>query len=83
MDFDDPQYDANFEFDAPRYYDFEFMNEGTPGDRWFDTAPDGPGCKADKSKQQHVCVRQTSVVASTLTALSLWLQAPVLYCESR
>eukprot|EP00878_Enallax_costatus_P032392 GHUV01035597.1.p1 GENE.GHUV01035597.1~~GHUV01035597.1.p1 ORF type:complete len:243 (+),score=76.56 GHUV01035597.1:82-729(+) len=24
------------------------MNEGTPGDSWFDTAPDGPGSKADK-----------------------------------
>lgn len=50
MDFDDPEYDANFEFDAPRYYDFQAINEGTPGDKWFDTAPDGPGCKADKSK---------------------------------
>lgn len=52
MDFDDPNYDANFEFDAPRYYDFEAMNERTPGDKWFETAPDGPGCKADKSKLQ-------------------------------
>lgn len=55
MEFEDPDYDANFEFDAPRYYDFESMNEGTPGDKWFETAPDGPGCKADKSKslKQH------------------------------
>eukprot|EP00775_Hariotina_reticulata_P002311 gene2311-2619_t len=41
-------YDAKFEFDAPRYYDFDSMAGGTPGDKWFDTAPDGPGCKADK-----------------------------------
>lgn len=43
-------YDARFEFDAPRYYDFESMSQGTPADKWFDTAPDGPGCKPESKK---------------------------------
>jgi hypothetical protein len=43
----DDLYDARFEFDAPRYYDFESMSQGTPADSWFDTAPDGPGCKPE------------------------------------
>jgi hypothetical protein len=43
----DDMFDARFEFDAPRYYDFEAMSTGTPADKWFETAPDGPGCKPD------------------------------------
>jgi hypothetical protein len=42
-------YDERFEFDAPRYYDFEAMDGGgTPCDKWFDSAPDGPGNKPEK-----------------------------------
>jgi hypothetical protein len=44
----DDNYDARFEFDAPRFYDFEKMSGGTPVDKWFDTAPDGPGCKPER-----------------------------------
>jgi hypothetical protein len=43
----DDMFDARFEFDAPRYYDFEAMSSGTPADKWFETAPDGPGCKPE------------------------------------
>jgi hypothetical protein len=43
----DDLYDARFEFDAPRYYDFQAMSQATPADKWFDTAPDGPGCKPE------------------------------------
>lgn len=49
-----PDYDEKFEFDAPRYYDFESTEGGTPCDKWFDTAPDGPGCKPDKGKRVRV-----------------------------
>ncbi len=44
------EYDSRFEFDAPRFYDFEALGRGgSPhGDHWFSTAPDGPGCKPDK-----------------------------------
>jgi len=48
----DDLYDARFEFDAPRYYDFETMSGGTPADKWFDTAPDGPGCKPESEQLQ-------------------------------
>ncbi|WIA30497.1 hypothetical protein OEZ86_000581 [Tetradesmus obliquus] len=42
-------FDERFEFDAPRYYDFEAMDGGgTPCDKWFDSAPDGPGVKPEK-----------------------------------
>lgn len=43
----DDLFDARFEFDAPRYYDFQAMSPGSPADKWFDTAPDGPGCKPE------------------------------------
>jgi hypothetical protein len=41
-------FDGRFEFDAPRFYDFEAMSGGTPADKWFDTAPEGPGCKPER-----------------------------------
>jgi hypothetical protein len=43
----DDLFDTRFEFDAPRYYDFQAMSPGSPADKWFDTAPDGPGCKPE------------------------------------
>jgi hypothetical protein len=36
--------DERFEFDAPRFYDFQTMtSDCSPADVWFDTAPEGPG----------------------------------------
>jgi hypothetical protein len=36
--------DERFEFDAPRWYDFDSMtSDRSPADAWFDTAPEGPG----------------------------------------
>jgi hypothetical protein len=36
--------DQRFEFDAPRFYDFQTMTSGfSPVDTWFETAPEGPG----------------------------------------
>lgn len=62
-------YDAKFEFDAPRYYDFDSMTVGTPGDKWFDTAPDGPGCKADKGRLvmwQLICSRDPGALVTVV-----------------
>jgi hypothetical protein len=39
--------DERFEFDAPRFYDFEAGSPASPADKWFDTAPDGPGHKPE------------------------------------
>lgn len=40
------EYDVRFEFDAPRFYDFQKADmDMTPADQWFRTAPDGPGVK--------------------------------------
>lgn len=41
-------YDERFEFDAPRFYDFEAMTGDTPADKWFETAPEGPGRKPER-----------------------------------
>lgn len=47
-------FDERFEFDAPRYYDFEAMDGGgTPCDKWFDSAPDGPGVKPEKGERRN------------------------------
>lgn len=36
--------DERFEFDAPRFYDFNTMtSDCSPADAWFETAPEGPG----------------------------------------
>ena len=36
--------DERFEFDAPRFFDFQTMTSNhSPADAWFDTAPEGPG----------------------------------------
>lgn len=51
----DEMFDARFEFDAPRFYDFEAASQGTPADKWFDTAPDGPGCKPESKVAAVVC----------------------------
>lgn len=55
----DDLYDARFEFDAPRYYDFQATSSGTPADKWFDTAPDGPGCKPESERSSYNLHTQT------------------------
>lgn len=41
--------DERFEFDAPRWYDFNRMtSDASPADAWFETAPEGPGMKPPK-----------------------------------
>ncbi|GBF89448.1 hypothetical protein Rsub_02020 [Raphidocelis subcapitata] len=38
--------DERFEFDAPRFFDFQTMtSDCSPADAWFDTAPEGPGMR--------------------------------------
>ena len=46
--------DERFEFDAPRFFDFQTMtSDCSPADAWFDTAPEGPGMRPAGAAARH------------------------------